>query len=207
MIPDGPNKGMARVRRTLQLAEPIPASELPDAVARLSLSDAPSPDGVPAEDPATRVAAEHIFVIGDAVDAFGAINAGHNAFYQGELAAYNIVKLVKHKARETDSLQSEQDRTSADEDLTLGKYIPRAPAIKVSVGLVSRLFPVANMETLLMGGPRVQTKRVYQSNGVIGRRDNQPVDLSAHLMWQTYGFNYTREDIEHDRPEWGTVPE
>ena len=47
------------------------------------------------EDPHTRVAAEHVFVVGDAADAFGAINAGHNAFFQGEVAAQNILKLIK----------------------------------------------------------------------------------------------------------------
>ena len=109
-----PNGGFARVRRTMQLAEPVPASELPVDLAPLSLTaseDAPapataqesstperspsaSPSSEPAElspsespssesaelvpdaeeqatpdvveDPATRVAVENVFVVGDA---------------------------------------------------------------------------------------------------------------------------------------------
>ena len=119
VISDGPDKGMARVRRTMQLAEPVPETELPDALERLSLSAGSTPELSPSpstspepespttsdeeeeappaivEDPHTRVAAEHVFVVGDAADAFGAINAGHNAFFQGEVAAHNMIKLVK----------------------------------------------------------------------------------------------------------------
>ena len=74
------------------------------------------------EDPHTRVAAEHVFVVGDAADAFGAINAGHNAFFQGEVAAHNVLKLVKGEGSGEGALK---------------KYAPGAPAIKVSLGLVS----------------------------------------------------------------------
>ena len=127
-----PNGGFARVRRTMQLAEPVPASELPIDLAPLSLatdSDAPapaqaqesstpeqSPSASPSsesaelspdaeeqaapdvvEDPATRVAAENVFVVGDAADGFGAIKAGHNAFFQGEVAARNVLRLVRRR--------------------------------------------------------------------------------------------------------------
>ena len=119
-----PNGGFARVRRTMQLAAPVSASELPVDLAPLSLAansdpsasartrepstpDLPpsaSPSSEPAElspsespssesaelvpdaeeqatpdvveDPATRVAAENVFVVGDAADGFGAIKIG-----------------------------------------------------------------------------------------------------------------------------------
>lgn len=136
MIADGPDKGMARVRRTMQLAEPVPAA-LPEDFARLSLdapsSDEPAPAPVE-EDAQTRVAAEHVFVIGDAADAFGAVNAGHNAFFQGEVAARNIVALAGRAEAEAGCV--------ADMDApALQKYTPGAPAIKVSLGLVSLSLP------------------------------------------------------------------
>lgn len=122
VVQDGPNKGMARVRRTLQLAAPLagyheeptlpaevftapePASEAPTTPAverelaepsssqvaealveaeeeELEEEEEEEPEPIE-EDPHTRVAAEHIFAIGDAADAFGAVNAGHNAFFQ-----------------------------------------------------------------------------------------------------------------------------
>lgn len=150
---------MARVRRTLQIAEPLPADPLWIEFAQLSMlasasdadSDSDSDDSTPeltpaaspepespttsdgedepqpetAEDPRTRVAAEHVFAIGDAADAFGAVNAGHNAFFQGEVAARNILKLVKRESG------------GCTEDIVLDKYAPGAPAIKVTLGLVS----------------------------------------------------------------------
>ncbi|KAK7002464.1 hypothetical protein R3P38DRAFT_3605595 [Favolaschia claudopus] len=42
----------------------------------------------------------HIFAIGDAANAFGAIPAGHNAYYQAEVAARNVLRLVHGKTDE-----------------------------------------------------------------------------------------------------------
>ena len=137
---------MARVRRTLQIAKSVPADDISERLRRLPLSDSSGdiPSLTPCtkdpeedkdeqqprieieEDPTTRVAAEHIFAIGDAADAFGAVNAGHNAFFQGEVAARNIVKLVRR-----------MEHTAGAEDWKLEKYSPGPPAIKVSLGLVS----------------------------------------------------------------------
>ncbi|PVG02427.1 FAD/NAD(P)-binding domain-containing protein [Serendipita vermifera] len=60
----------------------------------------------------------HIFAIGDAADAFGAIKAGHTAYLQGEVAARNISSLIRNGP------------TTSLED-----YHPGEPAIKVSAGL------------------------------------------------------------------------
>lgn len=137
LVADGEWKDAARVRRTMQLAERVPADALPAPA--VSDEDA---DEVQ-EDPTTRVRAEHVFVIGDAADAFGAINAGHCAYaqvrfissssnawmwmltrvlcgVQGEVAARNIVRLVK--------------RAEGGKLEELEKYVPGPPAIKVSLG-------------------------------------------------------------------------
>jgi NADPH-dependent 2,4-dienoyl-CoA reductase/sulfur reductase-like enzyme len=66
----------------------------------------------------------HIFAIGDAADAFGAVPAGHNAYAQGEVAARNIITLIKHRAAGGGSTPE------------LEQYTPGEPAIKVSLGLV-----------------------------------------------------------------------
>ncbi|KAJ6632255.1 hypothetical protein B0H10DRAFT_1976725 [Mycena sp. CBHHK59/15] len=70
----------------------------------------------------------HIFVVGDAADAFGAIPAGHNAYYQAEVAARNVLRLIR------------RDERLADEALEL--YTPGAPAIKVSLGLKKNVYQV-----------------------------------------------------------------
>ncbi|KAH9847730.1 FAD/NAD-P-binding domain-containing protein [Lenzites betulinus] len=239
VITDGPNKGMARVRRTLQLAEPVddlpvvpnppaeifapqtavatpvteeppvePSSpELPESPIEELSEDEEEEEPEPVEeDPHTKVATEHIFAIGDAADAFGAVNAGHNAFFQGEVAARNIVKLIKRAERDASepSLQSIEPLAPAAEnvteepehspesesptssaavatavdDLELQKYAPGAPAIKVSLGL---------------------TKSVYQFQGMIGTRDKEPADLDVHLIWRYFGYNVSREDLERDQ--------
>ncbi|QRW10316.1 apoptosis-inducing factor 2 [Ceratobasidium sp. AG-Ba] len=59
----------------------------------------------------------HIFAIGDAADAFGAIKAGHTAWFQGEVAAKNILSLIKSKSSQ------------------LEKYKPGSPSIKVTLGM------------------------------------------------------------------------
>lgn len=59
----------------------------------------------------------HIFVVGDAADAFGARKSGNSAWFQAEHAARNIVRLIQGQGSELES------------------YIPPPPAIKVSLGL------------------------------------------------------------------------
>ncbi|KAI8977726.1 FAD/NAD-P-binding domain-containing protein [Trametes punicea] len=198
IVPDGPNKGMARVRRTLQLAELVegadsepvepddhesrpesPAEEgSREVVARDAIQgedaeeeeegeEEPEPEPPVEEDPCTRVAAAHIFAIGDAADAFGAVNAGHNAFFQGEVAARNILKLIRRAEGESG--------VEDDSDLELEKYVPGPPAIKVSLGL---------------------TKSVYQAQGVVGTRDKEPADLDVHLIWRYFGHRVDRADLE-----------
>ncbi|EGN97542.1 hypothetical protein SERLA73DRAFT_92683 [Serpula lacrymans var. lacrymans S7.3] len=102
-----PDSGLAPVLRTMQLN--VPLSNDSSTCEQGSLYP-------------------HIFVVGDAADAFGAINAGHNAYYQAEVAAHNVLKMI-----------SNQD-SSLDEEL--GWYTPGQPRIKVSVGLAKTVFQV-----------------------------------------------------------------
>jgi apoptosis-inducing factor 2 len=123
-----PRNGLVRVSRTLQV-DPfhLPGSPLEQIKAdqEETVSEALYKTPFP-----------HIFAIGDSADAFGAIKAGHTAYFQvrsfsflqnttltitqGEVAARNVASLIKNgKAALLDS------------------YVPGPPAIKVSVGLVS----------------------------------------------------------------------
>ena len=88
----------------------------------------------------------HIFVTGDAADAFGAIPAGHNAYaqvtctslllfllqfwltrcFRRSVAARNIVRLINSSA----SKKNEAEASA------LERYTPKPPAIEVSIGLV-----------------------------------------------------------------------
>lgn len=64
----------------------------------------------------------HIFAIGDCAET-GAIQAGHTAYWQAEVAARNICRLIERKeGRLKESLES---------------YKPGLPCIKLTLGLVS----------------------------------------------------------------------
>ncbi|KAK0492526.1 hypothetical protein EDD18DRAFT_1410347 [Armillaria luteobubalina] len=114
--------GLARVLRTLQLSDQeMDPDTLPAALAKVSLDESADP----AQD-REKITTHypHIFAIGDAADAFGAINAGHNAYYQGEVAARNVLRLIN------------------DSDEPLELYTPGPPAIKVSLGLTKGVYQV-----------------------------------------------------------------
>ena len=101
----------------------------------------------------------HIFAIGDAADSFGAINAGHNAYFQADIAAKNILKLVMQRRvveqagervvhvheggggvrlSDNEALSEDEEGEEEEEDIwEMVEYTPGPPAIKVSLGLVS----------------------------------------------------------------------
>ncbi|KAK0477886.1 hypothetical protein IW261DRAFT_1484350 [Armillaria novae-zelandiae] len=114
--------GLARVLRTLQLSNlETDPDTLPAALAKISLDGSADPQ----QDIATvETHYPHIFAIGDAADAFGALKAGHNAYFQGEVAARNILRLIN------------------DRDEPLELYTPGPAAIKVSLGLTKGVYQV-----------------------------------------------------------------
>lgn len=98
-----PENGLVRVARTLQVDWPqVNAGQ----------------EGVEHEENAEKPPFSHMFAIGDSADAFGAIKAGHTAYFQGDIAALNIAALI-----------------TKGETAALEKYTPGPPMIKVSVGL------------------------------------------------------------------------
>lgn len=48
----------------------------------------------------------HVFVVGDAADAFGAISAGHTAWEQAHVTGQNILTLIQNSADPNTSQQS-----------------------------------------------------------------------------------------------------
>ncbi|PPQ72680.1 hypothetical protein CVT24_012658 [Panaeolus cyanescens] len=134
-----------RVLRTLQLASaPAPVSEtnaIADSMQELKVTESDSAPIVSITEPIIEEEKSpypHIFAVGDAADAFGAIAAGHNAYSQAELAAKNIIKLIA------------QDSEPKSERQALDRYTAGPPAIKVSLGLrksVYQLGPTIGVKT------------------------------------------------------------
>jgi apoptosis-inducing factor 2 len=88
IVPEGAGKGMARVSRTMQVIVPRTAKKDSDAakqlqgqLARLSIPEDPILTGSALPDE-SEVPYPHLFAVGDAADAFGAIKAGHTAHFQ-----------------------------------------------------------------------------------------------------------------------------
>jgi NADH dehydrogenase FAD-containing subunit len=104
----------------------------------------------------------HIFACGDCAES-GAIQAGHTAYWQGQQAAQNIVKMIANK----DVLLGGP----------LGEYKPTHPAIKVTLGRVS--VPVYHG----------YNRWSIQHNGIISNADGTRMtgegveDLSVPVMW------------------------
>ncbi|KAL1699764.1 hypothetical protein EV121DRAFT_264853 [Schizophyllum commune] len=123
--------GRARVTRTLQLGSPestkldasaSPAPHVDTPASLASQLDALQLDSQQPASPASP-AYPQIFAAGDCADAFNALCAGHNAYYQGQLAARNVLRLARNEEKPDDEKEE------------LEKYEPLPPAIKVSLGL------------------------------------------------------------------------
>ncbi|KAH8801970.1 hypothetical protein DL96DRAFT_1634702 [Flagelloscypha sp. PMI_526] len=148
------SNGRARVKRTMQLTT-LPPAPFSDDVEETFVPIATDSCSVNSEN---RGVYDHMFVVGDAADAFCAIQAGHTAHYQTIVAAENILKLIERS--ETSSSTSERKA----EPLT--HYKPGLPSIKVTLGI---------------------KKAVYQSEGVVGTKNDGVEDLNAAIMWPTLG--------------------
>ncbi|KAI6127312.1 FAD/NAD(P)-binding domain-containing protein [Pisolithus sp. B1] len=128
---------------TAQLDVEPPAPKREKVKSLTSMANPNSPQGPgdrTSSSQAKRTIYPHIFAVGDAADAFGALQAGHTAYYQAEVAARNVVRLVKREARRCGSLSwSEGDGEDTEGEEELEEYTPGLPMIKVSLGLV-RIF-------------------------------------------------------------------
>ncbi|KAL5501244.1 hypothetical protein ACEPAH_9631 [Sanghuangporus vaninii] len=129
----------------------------------------------------------HIFVVGDCADAFGAIKAGHTAYWQAEVAARNIIRLARTEAESEDVFVPESGDANGKasqepkepESLELESYTPGLPAIKVSLG--------------------IGRTAAYQFNGMVGRKDTpESDDLDAPLVWSFFGMQDVKPEEMYD---------
>jgi hypothetical protein len=148
LAPDAisPTSKRIRVLPTLQVStDPNTEQHTLERLASLSLSSPPTSPSSPSTRPADRLDLSHIFAIGDCADT-GAIQAGHTAYWMGEVAARNVVRLI---ARE---------EGRGDDELEVYKY--GKPAIKVTLGLVDGVISNAEGTTLNHEGKEDMSSRV-----------------------------------------------
>jgi NADH dehydrogenase FAD-containing subunit len=130
------------------------------------LSPNSSTDTLVESDPCQETLYPNIFVVGDAADAFDAIKAGHTAYYQAEVAARNILRLINRDGKVGMT-------TKNDLDSELEEYAPGPPAIKVTLGI---------------------TKSVFEVNGIVGIKNDGVEDLNAAAMWVAHGMRDVSEE-------------
>nr|XP_019002130.1 uncharacterized protein I203_05268 [Kwoniella mangroviensis CBS 8507]OCF65591.1 hypothetical protein I203_05268 [Kwoniella mangroviensis CBS 8507] len=108
----------------------------------------------------------HIFACGDCAET-GAIQAGHTAYYQSEVAARNIIRLIHQRESKAGNYNL------IDDDKTLENYKVSHPAIKVTMGLKRGI--ISNAEGVTINDEGVD-------------------DLHTMVMWP--GFGYKGDDID-----------
>ena len=96
-----------------------------------------------------QAALNHVFVVGDAADAFGALNAGHTAFDQAEVVARNVARLV---AAEEGKVHAEQAVHTSWLEAPLEAYHATPHRIKVSVGLHRAISEVNGAHRIITDG-------------------------------------------------------
>lgn len=84
----------------------------------------------PTEKPAHTDCFSRVYAIGDCVDAFGAINAGYQAWFMGDVAAENILKDIDASTGSSDGSAS----TESVQTESLDHFHPRPNLIKLTVG-------------------------------------------------------------------------
>jgi hypothetical protein len=161
IVTEGESKDKVRVKRTMQVGVPIPHRGMrtnghtngvdfkTKAVPLQDASPVPAHPHAPdqQDDSHLSIPYPHLFCAGDAADAFGAINAGHTAHFQAQVAAKNIAALARADDARTELAGLDVRVCVSDADgarlaalertarPTLVKYAPGAPAIKVSLGI------------------------------------------------------------------------
>ncbi|KZT02008.1 iron uptake cluster protein [Laetiporus sulphureus 93-53] len=152
VIKDGPKKGLVHVARTMQIAVPTTSTVgLSTAISKTSTADSQQ-----AEEN-LRVPYPHLFAIGDAVDAFGAQNAGRNSASQAEVAARNILKMIERSERREDPIKGVQ----------LEQYKPGPSGIKITLGLRKMVMQRDGRTRSQMSGvPDMDARRMWQFYGI-----------------------------------------
>lgn len=156
LCPDAVNPTTNRIRvlPTMQVSsDPSTERHTLERLANLSLSAPPSPTSSPQTTSSSlpHLDLSHIFAVGDCADT-GAIQAGHTAYWMGEVSARNIIRLInKEEGRE-------------NEELEVYKY--GAPAIKVTLGLKDAVISNAEGTTSNSDGKEDMSSRlIWDSHG------------------------------------------
>lgn len=187
--------GMAKVNRYLQLA--VPAA----TASEHSRSDVD--DQERQSEPVSNALISNLFVVGDCADAFGALNAGHTAWEQANIATNNIVALVsdlEEAGQQPGSVATMLDSTDSAASSTSSSD-SNGSTSSDSLASSSSSSPASNstaLKTYVPPLPGIKVSlgfdhAVVQHHGVHeekrGKQDGCKIDLNSDIMWTSRGFS------------------
>ncbi|CEH14929.1 Monodehydroascorbate/ferredoxin reductase [Ceraceosorus bombacis] len=126
---------------------------------------------------ADKEAIHNVYAIGDCADAFGALNAGYQAWAMADVAAENILRSIEHSSGSSASTTA----NSASDTQRWQSFTPAPTMLKLSLGLGKMVFqgaPAADLETGEMR-PTIEIK-------------DDPHDLAVEGVWGMAG-HHTRD--------------
>jgi len=202
IVEAGPSKGMIKVNRYLQIG--VPSIPLNSNLSQLPFHEGVMEEEVEQEQEGTEqeelyIPHSHMFAIGDAADAFGAINAGHNAYFQGEIAARNILQLISQSSPPSSPSSSTSSSPSSSPSLSSPFPLPSS----ISPTLLSSFSePVVELHRYNPGPPAIKItlglgKSLFEIGGLVGMKEERKDDQDVGLIWKMFGVEM-REDGEGD---------
>ncbi|KAJ7932942.1 hypothetical protein B0H13DRAFT_2512813 [Mycena leptocephala] len=140
----------------------------------------------------------HIFAIGDAADAFGALPAGHSAWAQGEVAGRNVLRLIgrsssSHTSASTSTSTANKRGRMGGEGCEGKKRSKGSEGKEEDEEKEKEGEGDEELETYTPGPPAIKVslglnKTIYQVNGTVGVTvGKEREDLNAAAMWAVFG--------------------
>lgn len=134
----------------------------------------------------------HIFAIGDCAET-GAIQAGHTAHWQAEVAARNILRLIERRSAEQSKVVPNNENSAVDATRQevirepLESYVPSPPAVKISLGLVSDGWCISQSGRWCTRLTRMQRSYVTAIGDEVRSSEDGVEDLQARFIWSMLG--------------------
>jgi NADH dehydrogenase FAD-containing subunit len=217
--------GMARVKRTMQLMRIPPSS----SASASSASSAHSLDTITStmssltleqeqvalqpQEEEDEFVYENMFVVGDAADAFGAMKAGHTAYWQADVACKNIVRMIKSAERSSSSsapstpsaavsspaassVSLDDEESDTEGESQRGGSEDGDTELEVELELEEDEFKLIEYTP---GPPSIKVTlgvkhAVYQVNGEVGTKDDGQEDAGAAYIWPYFGLEVGSEE-------------
>lgn len=116
---------------------------------------------------------ENVYAIGDVADAFGALNAGFQAWHMADVAAENILRDILHVKSTTDP---QANKLAESEPIPLQSFKPGPPLLKLTLGLD---------KVVMQGAPEPDKSEPGEPlRPTITVKEKEAEDMDVELTWK-----------------------